>query len=102
MHFILEAVGRLDVRAARVNERGSGSDQYPPSRLPALLVYSCAWDVFSSRRIKRSTCDSVAVRVLCADTHPDHGTLHVPPANAALLASAYTQVLELAAHPGGL
>ena len=24
VHFVLEAVGRLDVRAARVNERGSG------------------------------------------------------------------------------
>ncbi len=75
MHFILDSVEQLDQRAARVNERGTGSDQYPPSLLLALLIYSYASSVFSSRRIERSTHDSVAVRVLCADTHPDHDTL---------------------------
>lgn len=103
VHFILEAVEQLDLRAARVNERGTGSEQYPPSLLLALLVYSYASGVFSSRQIERATYDSVAVRVLCADTHPDHDTLcafrrH----NAALLATAFAQVLELAAHCGVL
>ena len=103
VHFLLEAVAQLDLRAARVNERGSGSAQYPPSLLLALLVYSYASGVFSSRQIERSTYDSVAVRVLCADTHPDHDTLCTfRRENAALLAAAFAQVLELAAHCGVL
>ena len=103
VHFIVEAVGQLDLRLARVNERGTGSDQYPPSLLLGLLIYSYASGVFSSRQIERSTHDSVAVRVLCADTHPDHDTLCAfRRDNAALLAAAFAQVLELAAHCGVL
>ena len=103
VHFILDAVGQLDVSAARVNTRGTGSEQYPPSLLLALLIYSYASGVFSSRQIERSTTDSVAVRVLCADTHPDHDTLCTfRRENAGLLASAFAQVLELAAHCGVL
>lgn len=103
VHFILDAVGQLDVSAARVNTRGTGSEQYPPSLLLALLIYSYASGVFSSRQIERSTTDSVAVRVLCADTHPDHDTLCTfRRENATLLASAFAQVLELAAHCGVL
>jgi transposase len=103
VHFILDAVEQLDLRAARVNERGTGSDQYAPALVLALLIYSYASGVFSSRQIERSTHDSVAVRVLCADTHPDHDTLCTfRRQNAALLASAFAQVLELAAHCGVL
>jgi transposase len=103
VHFILEAVEQLDLGAARVNERGTGSEQYPPSLLLALLIYSYASGVFSSRQIERSSYDSVAVRVLCADTHPDHDTLcALRRQNAALLAAAFAQVLELAAHCGVL
>jgi hypothetical protein len=30
--------------------------------------------IFGSRRTRQSTCDSVPVRLLAADTHPDHDT----------------------------
>jgi transposase len=103
VHFIVDAVEQLDLSAARVNERGTGSEQYPPSLLLALLIYSYATGAFSSRQIERATYDSVAVRVLCADTHPDHDTLCTfRRQNAALLAAAFAQVLELAAHCGVL
>lgn len=103
VHFIVDAVGQLDLRLARVNERGTGSDQYPPSLLLGLLIYSYASGVFASRQIERATHDSVAVRVLCADTHPDHDTLCTfRRQNAALLAAAFAQVLELAARCGVL
>ena len=36
-----------------------------------LLVYCYAIGVFSSRMIERMTYENVAVRMLCADTHPD-------------------------------
>lgn len=50
VHFIMDAVGELDLSAARVNERGSGSEQYPPRTLLGLLIYSYATGLFSSRQ----------------------------------------------------
>lgn len=97
MHFIIDAVEQLDLRSARVNERGSGSEQYPPATMLALLVYSYATGTFGSRRIEQTTFDNVAVRFLCADTHPDHDTICAfRRQNRALLASAFAQILELA------
>jgi transposase len=61
-HFILDAVDELDLRRVRVNTRGTGSEQYPPSMLLSLLLYSYATGVFSSRRIEQST---VSLRQAC-------------------------------------
>ncbi len=58
-----------------MNHRGTGDAQYPPAMLLALLICSHATGVFGSRRIERSTCDNTAVRLITADTHPDHDTL---------------------------
>jgi len=69
------AIGELDVRMARVNEQGSGSEQYPPAMMLGLLIYSDATGVFGSRRIEQTTHENVAVRLLCGDTHPDHDTI---------------------------
>jgi hypothetical protein len=33
VHFVIDASGELDVRMARVNEQGSGSEQYPMKSL---------------------------------------------------------------------
>jgi hypothetical protein len=40
--------------------------------LLGLLNYGNASGVFRSRKIKRATYDSVAVRYVAADTYPDH------------------------------
>src|SRR5580765_1871633 len=74
-HFILDVVAELELRAFKVNDRGTGSAQYPPSMLLALLLYCYATGVFSSRRIEQATYDSVPVRMICGDTHPDHDTI---------------------------
>ena len=90
VHFVIDAVEQLDLRRARINEQGSGSEQYPPATMLALLVYSYATGTFASRRIEQSTFDNVAVRYLCADTHPDHDTLCAfRRQNRALLADAF-------------
>ena len=103
VRFVIDAVESLDLRTARVNERGSGSEQYPPTILLALLVYSYATGTFASRRIEQSTFDNVAVRYLCADTHPDHDTVCTfRRENRALLSDAFAQILELAARSGQL
>jgi len=41
----------------------------------ALLFYAYATGVFSSRKIERTTYDSVAFRYITANTHPDHDTI---------------------------
>lgn len=103
VHFVIDAVAAIDVSAAPVNERGTGSEQYPPGLLLGLLVYSYATGVFSSRQIERTTYENVAVRLLCADTHPDHDTLcSFRRKNGPLLQNAFAQVLELAARCGVL
>ena len=66
--FILEAVEVTDTAQAAINVRGSGSEQYPPAMMLAVLIYCYATGTFSSRRIERATFDSVAVRYLCANT----------------------------------
>jgi transposase len=97
VHFIVDAVAALDLRQVKVNERGTGSEQYPPTMLLALLIYSYATGTFSSRRIEQSTQDSVPVRVLTADTHPDHDTLCTfRRENKALLTESFVKVLQLA------
>ena len=97
VHFIIDAVDQLDVSAARVNERGTGSAQYPPRMMLSLLIYCYATGTFSSRRIETLTHENVAVRYLCADTHPDHDSIcKFRRENKELLGSCFHQVLELA------
>lgn len=97
VHFILDAVAVLDLRQVKVNERGTGSEQYPPTMLLALLIYNYATGTFGSRRIEQNTYDSVPVRLLTADTHPDHDTICTfRRENKALLTESFVKVLQLA------
>jgi transposase len=97
VHFIVDAVAALDLRQVKVNERGTGSEPYPPTMLLALLIYSYATGTFGSRRIEQSTYDSVPVRRLTADTHPDHDPICTfRRENKALLTESFVQVLQLA------
>lgn len=96
-HFILDAVEEMDLRHVKVNERGTGSAQYPPRMLLGLLLYCYATGVFSSRRIEQATYDSVPVRMICGDTHPDHDTICTfRRKNKALVQETFVRVLELA------
>ncbi len=99
VHFIMDAAGAFDLRRARVNESGAGNPQYLPSRMLGVLIYSCATGVFSSRAIERSSSENVAMRLLCADAHPDHDTLCMFRWDTGeLLSSSFALVLELAAE----
>lgn len=80
VHFVLDAMEAIDTRSAPVNTRGTGSEQYPPSLLLGLLVYSYATGTFSSRQIERASYENVAVRLLCADPPPPITTRSAPSA----------------------
>lgn len=97
VHFVLEAVDLLDTRVFKVNPRGTGSAQYPPHMMLALLIYCYANGIFSSRRIEKATYRDLGVRFLTADTHPDHDTIATfRRENFEAVAACFVRVLELA------
>ena len=61
-HFVVEAVERVPLERLQVNERGTGSAQYHPRMMLALLVYCYANGIFGSRRIERATYRDIGVR----------------------------------------
>jgi transposase len=73
--FVVEIVEQLDLRSLKEAYAGKGSQPYNPEMLLALLFYGYATGVFSSRKLERSTYDSVAFRFIAANSHPDHDTI---------------------------
>ena len=101
VHFVIEACEQVNLRHFRYNTRGSGSAQYHPQMMLALLVYSYANGIFSSRRIERATYRDIGVRFLTADTHPDHDTIcKFRRENEAAIKAAFVHVLLLAKELG--
>jgi transposase len=77
-HFVSDLVeaGALDlsaIYAAYEDERGY--PPYDPRLMVKLLVYGYANGVVSSRKLERATYRDVAVRMLCADQHPDYRSI---------------------------
>ena len=97
VHFILDAVEQLPLHPFHVNARGTGSEQYPPALMLALLIYCYATGRFGSRTIEAATYSDVAVRYLCANHHPDHASICTfRTANEPAFVAAFTHVLHLA------
>lgn len=97
VHFILDAVEQLPLHHFHVNARGTGSEQYPPAMMLALLIYCYATGRFGSRTIEAATFSDVAVRYLCANQHPDHASICAfRTANEPAFVAAFTHVLHLA------
>jgi transposase len=100
-HFIVAAVERVRLGAFHTNARPSGKPQYHPRLMLALLVYSYANGVFSSRRIERATYRDVGTRFIAANTHPDHDTIaNFRRTNKQAFEAAFLQVLLLAREMG--
>lgn len=103
VHFVIASVEAMRLSTLKVNRRGSGSEQYPPRMMLALLIYGYANGIFSSRRIERATYRDVSVRYLTADTHPDHDTICAfRRENFEAVAQAFVEVLKLAKEMGVL
>ena len=103
VHFVIGAVEEMDLREALVNERGTGSAQYAPAMMTALLIYCYAQGIFSSRKIERASYPDVAVRYLSGDTHADHDTTAtLRRCNRKLFEQCFVQVLEMGSEVGVL
>ena len=96
-HFVIEAVERVEMSAFKVSHRGTGSAQYHPRMMLALLIYCYANGIFSSRRIERATHRDLGVRFVAANVHPDHDTIATfRRDNLAAFGESFLQVLLLA------
>jgi transposase len=101
VHFIVDGLAVLDLSGARLNLRGTGSQQYPPAMMLGLLIYCYANGMFSSRQIEKATYQNISVRYLAANTHPDHDTIaKFRRENHTLIGSAFVQLLRLAQAAG--
>jgi len=95
--FVIGAVERVGIGAFEVNDRGTGSAQYHPQMMLALLIYCYANGIFSSRRIERATHRDMGVRYVAANQHPDHDTIAtLRRENFEAVAESFLQVLLLA------
>src|SRR3989442_3598740 len=77
-HFVSDLVesGALDLSAIYAGyEEERGFPPYDPRLMVKLLVYGYANGVCSSRKLERATYRDVAVRMLCADQHPDYRSI---------------------------
>ena len=100
VHLVIEAVEQMDLSRFG-NQRGTGSDQYPPAMMLELLIYCYGLGIYSSRRIEAATYRDISVRYLTADTHPDHDTIATfRRNNKELLELAFVEILELAVELG--
>lgn len=73
--FIVEMVAQLDITSIKAAYAGRGSKAHHPEMLLALLFYSRATGVFSSRKMERATYDSAVFRYIAANDHPCHDTI---------------------------
>lgn len=77
-HFVSDLVetGTLDLAAIyAAYEEERGYPPYDPRLMVKLLVYGYANGVASSRKLEQATYRDVAVRMLCADQHPDYRSI---------------------------
>jgi transposase len=77
-HFVSDLVesGTLDLSAIYASyEEERGFPPYDPRLMVKLLVYGYANGVMSSRKLEHATFRDVAVRMLCADQHPDYRSI---------------------------
>ena len=104
VHFIIDAVMKLDIRNFKVNENGSGDEQYPPEMMLALLIYCYVTKRMSSRAIEAATYMDIGARYICGNkAHPDHSVIcRFRTGNREAFGEAFTKILMMARELGVL
>ena len=74
--FVVEIIEQLDTSPIEQAYGGGGSRPYPPKMMLALLFYSYAKGIFSSRKIERATYELIPVLFITGGTHPDHDSIN--------------------------
>lgn len=73
--FVARVISLLDLTAIYEQFGPVGGEAYAPEVLLGLLFYGYATGVFSSRKIEKSTYESVPFLFLAGGLHPDHDTI---------------------------
>jgi transposase len=98
-HFVSDLVesGALDLSAIYASyEDERGYPPYDPRLMVKLLIYGYADGVVSSRKLERASYRDVAVRMLCADQHPDYRSIaRFRVRHVEALAGLFVQALRL-------
>ena len=104
-HFVSDLVetGALDLSAIYASyEDERGFPPYDPRLMVKLLVYGYAVGIMSSRKLEAATYRDVALRMLCADQHPDFRSIgRFRKRHIDALAGLFVQALRLC-RAGGL
>jgi len=102
-NFISDVVDKLDLSEIinyYDNSRG-GQAPFHPVMMTKLLLYAYCIGVPSSRRIEKSTYDSIPFRVLAANQYPDHDTIsEFRRIHLTALGRIFLQVLRLCRKAG--
>src|SRR3712207_2455102 len=101
--FVLDVVAELDLGAfyGAYRADGQGRPAHDPAVMVALVVFSYAVGVRSSREIERRCVEDVATRVVAANLAPDHATIaRFRGRHEQRLADLFGQVLALCAKAG--
>ncbi|MGC8489853.1 MAG: IS1182 family transposase [Clostridia bacterium] len=102
IHFIREAVDRLDMSAITgAYAEAGGNPPYDPKLMVRILFFAYARGVRSSRRIERLLHESVPMRVLACNQQPDHWTIaHFRKRHLEALGELFVQTVLLAKLAG--
>jgi len=101
--FVADVIAQLDLSSLYVRYGTRGGEPFAPEILLGLLFYGYATGVCSARRIEKATDESLPLRFLAGDLHPDHDTIaHVRQTFLPELNDLFVQVLLLAQAAGVL
>jgi transposase len=103
-HFVSDLVeeGELDLSAIYASyESERGYPPYDPRLMVKLLIYGYATGTPSSRKLEQATHRDVAVRMLCADQHPDYRSIaRFRARHLEALAGLFVEALRLCRQAG--
>lgn len=100
-YFIEEIVKQLDISNVEEQYNTSGSIGYPPRMMIALIFYSYASGIFSSRKIEKATYELIPVIYITQGLHPDHSAIaHFRKRFLKNLEDFFVQILLIASEMG--
>jgi len=99
--FIVEIVNQLDISNIDAQYNTSGSPGYPPRMMIALIFYSYASGIFSSRKIEKATYELIPAIFITQGLHPDHSAIaHFRKRFLKNLEDIFVQILLIASEMG--
>ena len=101
--YVVSIVSLLDLSEIYEKHSERGGMPYAPEVLLGLLLYGYATGVFSSRKLEKATVESIPLRYIAGNMHPDHDTINqFRKENLAVLKGLFVQVLLMAHMMGYL